>query len=495
MTNNDLSDTAGITFGNESSFRRIITITSAILFSGACWYLSTGLHGDFWYLLWVAPVPVLLISLKCTAKATFFISFSAYLIGRLSWFSYLLDVATLVPAIIFTITIPLIFATIITLTRRTIMKTLNWSSVFIFPVLFTSYEYILMKFSSDGTASSLAYTQMNFLPAIQIASVTGITGITFLVTLIPSALAGCWYLHENEKPVIYPAIVSVILVAGVLLFGIFRLNMNGDTGKIIAGLAVLDENTHSFGNNTPVQDELKHTRDYAWEITSLAEKGAQLVVLPERAINVNKESDTAVLNILTNTARQNHVYIVTGYTNYKTDIRRNSVLVIDNQGNVLKDYNKVHLVKGLERQFAPGNETGLFRFNNHQAGTAICKDLDFPDHIRKYGQGAAGILCIPAWDFRVDDWLHARMSILRGVENGFSEVRTARLGRLSISDHRGRVSSETGCTDGKRASLTGYVSLKNIRTFYSAYGDWFGIIMIVSACLLIIQTSIRKLRS
>jgi len=34
------------------------------------------------------------------------------------------------------------------------------------------------------------------------------------------------------------------------------------------------------------------------------------------------------------------------------------------------------------------------------------------------------------------------MAILRGVENGFSEIRTARQGRLTISDYTGKVNFE-----------------------------------------------------
>ncbi len=66
------------------------------------------------------------------------------------------------------------------------------------------------------------------------------------------------------------------------------------------------------------------------------------------------------MQMLENTARKNHVYIVTGYTNFKNKPSRNSALVIDTAGNIICDYNKVHLVTGFENQFAPGNETGLF---------------------------------------------------------------------------------------------------------------------------------------
>ena len=173
---------------NHHSRQRILII-SAIIFSGLCWYFSNGLRGDFWYLLWIAPVPILIVSLRVTGKMAFVISFIAYLIGRLSWFTYLVSVATLVPAIVFTIAFAFFFSIIITFTRQSVLKSSTWYAVLAFPVFFTAFEFLLMKFSPDGSAGSISYSQANVLPVIQIASITGILGITFLVTFIPSAIA------------------------------------------------------------------------------------------------------------------------------------------------------------------------------------------------------------------------------------------------------------------------------------------------------------------
>src|SRR6185436_17864843 len=143
-----------------------------VLVSGLCWYLSFDLSGSFWYLLWLAPIPVLLISIHLSAKQTFLAAFGAYLIGRLNWVPFLLAVLPMTLVIAFTVLIPVIFALILILTRRIILKQNNWS-VFAFPVLWCLFEFLLFKFSYDGTAGSIAYSESNFLPAIQIASVTG----------------------------------------------------------------------------------------------------------------------------------------------------------------------------------------------------------------------------------------------------------------------------------------------------------------------------------
>ena len=86
------------------------------------------------------------------------------------------------------------------------------------------------------------------------------------------------------------------------------------------------------------------------------------------------------------------------------------------------------------------------------------------------------------------------MAILRGVESGFSEIRTARLGRLTISDAYGRVNAEADCSGGKSTSLIGNVTINNTETLYKIYGDWFGLAITISALLFILRAIAKKLR-
>jgi apolipoprotein N-acyltransferase len=467
-------------------------IAPSFILSGICWYLSCGLNGDSWYLMWLAPIPILILALNLPGKKAFSISFLAYLIGRMSWFSYLVTVATIIPAILFTLLIPLIFALIVTGTRWIVLKSRFSTAIFAFPLLFTAYEFLLITFSSDGTAASIAYSQANFLPVIQIASITGILGITFVLTLIPSILAVGWYYHKDKNRFKLALSIALTVFFLICLFGTIRIKgKNEKKSKITAGLVVLDERLHYVTDQPVLKDELNSAGIYTDSISRLAEKGAELVVLPERAFNVNAETEAGIMQMLKNAARKNHVYIVSGYTNFKNKPSRNSALVIDSSGNIICDYNKVHLVTGFENQFAPGNVTGLFMLDGLQAGTAICKDLDFPAHLRKYGRSKAQIVCVPAWDFVQDDWLHSRMAIMRCVENGFSMVRSARQGRLTISDCFGRINYESSSVHKKGVTLLGEVTLQNKSTIYSRFGEWFGIINLVGTIFLI-GTGLKK---
>jgi len=457
-------------------------IALAVIISGLCWYFSFDLSGDYGYLLWFAPIPVLLVSFYTSAKQTFVIAGTAYLIGRLSWLSYLLTVLPVVMAIVFTILFPLIFASIAVLTRKiVVVKQSKWS-VFAFPVLWSLFEFILCKFSADGTAGSIAYSESNLLPLIQVASLTGILGITFLVTLFPSAVAVAIYCRHNKK-FLLPSVISFLLILISILYGVVRMNSTppGQT-TMTAGLAVVDEKFHSETNNPKPGDEIHVADLYAEEISKLARQGAQVIVLPEKMVNITATVGFPVKSIIANAATNNHVIIVAGYTEFTNDsIKQNMALVVS-KGNLLADYQKVNLFEGEAMNgFVPGNKTATFSLNNIPSGVAICKDLDYQDFIRTYTAGKIQVLFVPAWDFITDGWLHSRMAILRGVENGLTIIRTARQGQLTISDYRGKVLYEASCTNNKAVSLIATVSLQPIQTFYSRFGDWFGYINTIAA--------------
>src|SRR5208337_204169 len=173
-------------------------------------------------------------------------------------------------------------------------------SLFLF--FFTAFEWLLFKLSHDGTAASIAYSQSNFLPFIQIASITGILGITFIVTLIPSAGAMGWHFRKEKSKLLFLTFAVSILIVSIFLYGFIRMNNIPKTDKITVGLVVLDEKMHKM-ENLNSQSELEHIKNYALEIRKLATQGAKLIVLPERAINLTKETGGISADILSDCAK------------------------------------------------------------------------------------------------------------------------------------------------------------------------------------------------
>ncbi|ACU59974.1 apolipoprotein N-acyltransferase [Chitinophaga pinensis] len=473
---------------SATAFTSRFSVFLSILLSGVCFYVGNGLTGDYWYLVWIAPIPIISLSLVHNRKVAFGAAFLAYAIGRLSWLTYLIRVATLVPALTMLLITALIFAGIIILSRSTAMRSKAWYAVFAFPLYFTAFEYLLFRFSADGTAASIAYSQMNFLPIIQVAAIGGILAITFIITLIPSYIAFAYYYAKNKTALLYLSVVCLPLVIGTLAFGYLRPAHTAAAGTIKIGMATIPEGLHNTSGEPDAAKDSIATALYLYQIDSLAQQGVQVVLLPERVLSIDKHSEKEMMQQIQAAAARNHIYLITGYTNLREDIAYNSALVVDNKGHLLSDYNKRHLVTGFEQQFTPGKTLGMFQLEKVPAAVAICKDLDFQAYIREYGKQAPRVLFVPAWDFIVDDWLHCRMALLRSVENGIPQVRAARTGLLTINDCYGSVSSEFSSAHRQSAALVGVVSLHTVDTFYTRYGDWLGIVSLIAAGLLILLT-------
>jgi apolipoprotein N-acyltransferase len=243
---------------------------------------------------------------------------------------------------------------------------------------------------------------------------------------------------------------------------------------------VIDEKFHTETDHPIDSNEIRAARLYAERITALAKEGSQIVVLPEKMINLTPTNDSIVEKIFEGAATDNHITIVAGFTQFQDSTKKNVAIVVSNDGTISTRYQKVNLFEGEKYSgFSPGKDISLFKFNNDISGVAICKDMDYQNFVRGYGEKNLQVMFVPAWDFVVDGWLHSRMAILRSVENGFALVRAARQGELTISDYRGKVLSEANCTNNRAASLVGGVPVYSAQTIYDRFGDWFGFLIAI----------------
>lgn len=82
-------------------------------------------------------------------------------------------------------------------------------------------------------------------------------------------------------------------------------------------------------------------------------------------------------------------------------------------------------------------------------------------------------MIVPADDFGSDGWIHARMAIMRGVENGFAVLRSAFDGLETISDAQGRILARAPTERGGMAAVSADVPLGPGPTLYTRIGDVF----------------------
>lgn len=165
---------------------------------------------------------------------------------------------------------------------------------------------------------------------------------------------------------------------------------------------------------------------------SLAEKASQqadVVVMPEvwttgyalKGIEATAEDyHGSTITMLKKVASKNSAAIVAGSLALKIDQKiYNSAVVIDSTGNIIDDYQKIHLFSmfGEQRFFSPGNKRTEFYCCGIKSGLAICYDLRFPELFRVMAANGVKIVYVPAeWPLvRGDNW---RLLVqARAVEN------------------------------------------------------------------------------
>ena len=453
---------------------RVALRLGAMLVSGGLLFMSYGLQ-PWWPAAWLAPIPLLIVAFAAPAGTAWWLACGAGLIGGLSPFTYYMVVTTPVLAVVLTLLLALLWGVVVTLTHRVVVGTPHWTRVFAFPVLWAALDTLIAAVSPHGSAGSLAYSQMEALPVIQIASLAGTPGIVFVVTLLGSLVAVEAHRRRRDEP--SDAVPPLLVLAVILGFGFVRLATAGTPTSTPVGLAALDTAPLA---RVGISGEPLWTA-YAGGVETLAQRGARLIVLPEKIDAIDAETAPTLQRRLGALARRHKVHLVAGVSVVSDEGRENRAWLFSPAGALAADYNKQHLIPGIEAAFEPGREDAIVRHEADHYGVAICKDLDFPALGRRYAVRGAEIMLVPAWDFQRDAWLHSRSAVLRGVESGFAIVRAARNGRLTVSDRYGRVLAELPSAADGVAILVAAAPRGGTPTPYAYRGDVFGWICVILA--------------
>jgi apolipoprotein N-acyltransferase len=482
----------------------LVAALAAVLASSVLLFLGTGLH-DHWPLMWFATLPVLLIAPRVSAGAAFAIAAISWFGGTLNMGRYLRHILVLpfqphagplvmpVGAAVGLLIVPsCIFGLAVLLWRGFARGGALGRAALALPAVWVTCEYLNAVFSPHGTFGNLAYSQMDCLPVLQTASVLGVWGISFCLFFFPAAVAalasGRGSVHQKRA---MAAGAGVALVA-VLVFGWWRLHFTpAAEHTVVVGLAASDLPR----NVVPEEPEAKGRlfRDYAEKVETLAGRGAQVVILPEK-LGVVVDPETREIDALfQNSAARGKAAIVLGVIRRSADAKLNEARFYAPDGGAAATYEKHHMLPAFESSFLPGTARTLVREPSGVWGIAICKDMDFPLLGRQYARDGASLLLVPAWDFGDDGWLHGRMAVMRGVESGFSLARAPKEGLLTLSDDRGRILAEQSSGAAPFASVLAAIPIRSGVTLYARFGDWFAWLNIGILVVLLVAPSVRRL--
>jgi apolipoprotein N-acyltransferase len=451
--------------------RKLFLIAVAGLVSAAFAYLGTGLH-PIWWALWLAPIPVLAIAPRLHGTAAFFLGAIVWLIGEMNQWKYVTHAIELPPhiTILYFVVPALVFGFGVLFVRGFIRRGSLFLAALAFPVYWVAYEYLTAMASPHSTWGNLAYTQMNCLPVIQIAAITGPWGISFIVFLFAGAAAALFSGAGEGWQRRVLAVAVGLVVCALLVFGKWRLQPNPAAQPVAVTFIARDVPMSVYLGSEDQALEL--LREYADEIRRVTPAGTQAVVLPEKIGRISESVLPEVDTLFSSAANDKHTAIVLGLVRKTPAGAFNSSRLYSADGKLQANYDKHHLIPGVEPE-KPGDKRVILDEPSGRWGLQICKDMDFPKLSREYAAEGANLLLVPAWDFNLDGWLHGRMAILRGVENGFALARSARNGLLTLSDNRGRILAEAATVPGRFVSITGKVNVSREETFYARTGDWF----------------------
>lgn len=381
-----------------------------------------------------------------------------------------------------------------------------WSTL-VFPVTWTAVGFLTARFNPFGTWGMLAYTQHGIGPLMQLASVTGIWGIDFLITWFAAVANWAWDLHFDWSLIqngvaFYGAVLGLVLVGGGL-----RLALAPHRATVrVAGLAWPEGGPESGeyervlsavfrqAIDDQVQESMARLQEVFFERTLReARAGAQIILWSEASVLVLKEEEEALIERARSLARANNVYLLMGLAVLSPGANRpleNKAVFVSSAGEVMASYNKTMAVPGLERQLmTPGTgRIPVVETPYGRVASPICFDLDFPHLVRQVGVAGADLLLVLAADWAAITHLHQAMAEFRAVENGTAMVRVTRSGGSGAVDPYGRRCAFLDSYTTEDAVLVANVPVRAGRgTMYSSAGDLFAWLCVFGVAVLVVR--------
>ncbi len=485
---------------------------------------------EFHLLAWIALLPLFLALRAESLRNGFWLGGIAgimYFAGTLYWVAntvHLHGGVPIITALLITLLLcahlalyPAIFGAAVVFIRENHPSLLFIAA----PVLWTTLELARTYVFSGLPWSLLGYSQYRALPVVQIADITGVYGVSFLIVLVNAALAE--FILDRKR---YLGLISV-LVALMLVLGYGFVKLRTPVRKGGLRVSVVQGNIEQDKKWDPAfQGE---TLEAYRQLTRKALRDQpDLVIWPETAtpfyLSGVAPTDQALTEDLAAFVKKNRVPLLFGSPTYEVKpsrqlIGRNSAFLFDAGGRIEATYHKIHLVPFGEYvpfknvlffaekmvrpigDFQAGNEytvmtvpvQGNAAHAGARLGTVICYEIIFPDLVRRFVDKGANVVATitnDAWFGRTAaPYQHFSMAVFRAVENRVPVARAANTGISGFIDSQGHILAASGIFT--RSHLTRTIVPGAERTFYTRFGDLFSYACVLASIGLIIRRSHR----
>jgi apolipoprotein N-acyltransferase len=391
---------------------------------------------------------------------------------------------------------------------RTRGRTLTWIAV---PALWVATELLRGQIMGQPW-DLLGYTQHGNVALIQLAAITGVYGVSYLLALASTVVAdlGARLMAEGRSPwVALRALAAPAAVIGACWFGgRLAVPSGGVTDDGAKQVAIVQTN---------VSPSLHWTRAYTdaqvaahVRATAALPVGPSLIVWPENAVPRYLEREPMLAVELATLAVRHHADLLFGGPRFEDGHTYNAARLITAAGRNGGAYDKRRLVLFAEEkplvvadrnapndspeEFTAGSGSSVLR-SFVPIGVSICHEIVHPDLIRASVRDGAALLVNIANDGWLDGTFdfarrqHLAMSVFRAVETRRFVVRAATTGTSAVIDPYGRlVATQAADTPGVvTAAVAGGTTL----TPYVRFGDAFAVL-----CVLFVGASLlpRRMR-
>ena len=359
----------------------------------------------------------------------------------------------------------------------------------IYPIAATAMDFFSSSGSPFGTFGAVAYSQRGFLPIMQLASVTGLWGITFVMSWFASLVNYVWESRFKRDRLTLTS-AGLLLLILVLGFGRTIAASQPEQSAQIAGFSLPDGKFSSILQQLRTGDEAGfrqsveelHAQELS-QIRTLAQEGAEIVTLQEGAGIGQPDQVSKLLSDAAAIAKEEEIYIVLPTFTFGIEKPENAVHIIDPNGEIVLKH-----VKFGGTQFE-GSQTGSGELQTvdtpyGKISAVICWDADFPNVIAEAGEQDVALLFVPSNDWLAVKDIHAGMATFRAVENGMSIYRQTGSGVSSVIDAYGRTVNhvdifETEDTGNFAAVQMVRTPIHSVNTLYPKIGDLVGTMMLI----------------
>lgn len=414
----------------------------------------------------------------------------------------------------------------------------------ILPLGWTLFEYLRSSGFLGYPWALTAHSQYSVLPIIQIASVTGVWGVSFLVILVNAVFAHA-LIRRFDQPhgggISAGALRSPLDTVAATLAGLALLGYAGSIAMTFG--TAQDRNPPApqvrvaliQQNSDPRKHEYNRTFNSLRRLTDEAlRENPDIVIWSETAFvpNIRRwgaEEPTSsryarlVDRFLTYQDSIN-TWLVTGNDDYEivTDedgreidrLNYNAAVLFDDDGNRVDTYRKIKLVPFTEyfpyqeslpwvyqlllefdtHFWEPGVERTVFEHPEFTFSTPICFEDVFPNEVRRFVLAGAEVIANMSNDYwsltPVQAKQHFVAGIFRAVENRRPIVRATASGVTAQVDRFGRIKA-TVPTYSEEYLVADVTIPPDRFTIYTRWGDWFPLASGVVLILLLVASLVR----